>query len=93
MRNTIMLACVTSTVLLAACTAPAPRLEAGFGNAVKAAVAQQTLNPEASLNTDPVAGIDGRAAKNTIERYEASFKTPPAPVNVFNIGVGSSGGR
>ncbi len=91
MRNTITIACITGTCLLAACTAPAPRLEAGFGNAVRAAVAQQTLNPEASLNPDPVAGIDGATAKNTIDRYEASSKTPPPPVNVFNIGVGSGG--
>jgi hypothetical protein len=68
-----------------------PRLDSTFGDAVKAARAQQTLNPDASQNTDPVAGIDGEAANSAVDQYEKSFKSPPATGNVFNIGVGSGG--
>ena len=64
-----------------------------FGEAVRTARAQQTLNPEASLNTDPVAGVDGQAAKSAYDNYEKSFRTLPAPptINVINIGGGLSG--
>jgi hypothetical protein len=60
-----------------------------FGNAVRAAQAQQTLNPEASRNSAAPQGMDGPAAKATIDRYQKSFETPSAPVNVYTIGVGS----
>lgn len=57
-----------------------------FGDAVRQARAQQTLNPEAGRNTDPVAGIDGVAAQNTIGRYQTSFKEPPPTFNILGIG-------
>jgi hypothetical protein len=77
---------------LAGCTSNTPRLDASFGEAVAMARAQQTLNPDASSNADPVAGMDGVAAQGAMDRYNKSFKQPPAPVNVFNIGIGSSAG-
>ena len=64
-----------------------PRLRA----AVNAAKAQQIINPDAALNKDPVAGIDGQAADAAMDRYHKSFVTPPATPNVFNIGVTSGG--
>jgi hypothetical protein len=67
-------------------------LDASFGEAVAMARAQQTLNPDAPSNTDPVAGMDGVAAKGVMDRYNSSYKQPPAPVNVFNIGIGGSAG-
>ena len=41
--------------------------------------ASQTLNPEASLNTDPVTGLDGQSATNAINSYEQSFKSQASP--------------
>lgn len=55
---------------------PTPHYDQHFGEAVRAAVAQQTINPDASRNTDPVAGLDGKAAGHTMDNYEKSFKTP-----------------
>lgn len=69
-----------------------PNLDAQFGQAVEMAKAQQTLNPDASKNPDPVKGVDGRAAREAVEHYETSFRTPPPPQNIFGIGVGGSGG-
>jgi hypothetical protein len=77
--------------VLAGCASNTPILDQHFGDAVNAAKAQQTLNPEASQNKDPVAGIDGVAAKATIDRYQKSFEQPPATTNIFNIGVGTGG--
>ncbi len=80
---------VSSTV---ACVAPAPKLDDNFGNAVNAAKAAQIINPDASLNTDPAAGLDGQAADATMNRYHRSFVAPQPPTNVFNIGVSGGAG-
>ena len=86
-------ACATTCPTFDACLASSPRLDARFGDAVNVAKAQQTLNPDASRNRNVVAGMDGKAAQDTILRYHESFKSPPPPANVFTIGVssGSSG--
>jgi hypothetical protein len=81
-----------AALLLAGCAARAPVLDQHFGEAVNTAKAQQTVNPDASLDQDPVAGLDGPAADATIDRYHKSYETPPQPVNVFTIGIGSGSG-
>jgi len=83
---------ITIGVISSGCASPTPNLDRSFGNAVRTAKAQQTLNPEASRNRDPVAGLDGKAAKQAIGRYEDSFKAPPPVVNVINIGGAVGGG-
>jgi hypothetical protein len=87
-----MLSVILASLVLAACATSTPKLDDHFGEAVNAAKAQQTLNPDASLNTDPVAGVDGEAANAAIDRYHKSFVQPPATTNVFNIGVGTNSG-
>lgn len=77
---------------LTGCVNTAPVLENNFGNAVNAAKAAQIVNPDASLNTDPVAGVDGQAADAAISRYHRSFVQPTITPNVFTIGVGTGGG-
>ncbi|HZX31871.1 MAG TPA: hypothetical protein VFF03_11010 [Rhodocyclaceae bacterium] len=67
-----------------------PVYDQSFGQAVRMARAQQTINPDASRNTDPVAGIDGAAAKESIGVYHDSYKAPPPTFNVINIGGGLS---
>jgi hypothetical protein len=80
-------------VLLGGCAASAtPKYDARFGDAVRQARQQMTINPNAGSNPDPVAGMDGKAAREAFGRYEDSFKAPPAVVNVINIG-GAVGGR
>lgn len=69
-----------------------PRLDAKFGEAVRQARARQTIDPEASKNTDPVSGIDGVAAQNSIEEYQKSFQEPPQTFNVLGIGGGAGAG-
>lgn len=63
-----------------------PRYDHHFGEAVRTAVAQQTINPDASKNTDPVAGLDGKAADQTINNYDKSFSKPETGVTL-DIGV------
>ena len=86
------LALVFATSLLAAgCAQRAPYLESQMGQSLNMLRAQQTVNPQASNNTDPVAGMDARSAQVARERYEQSFKTPvaPPPRNAFTIGISS----
>lgn len=86
-----LLACAALTLAGCASTAT-PNLDARFGEAVLSARAQQTLYPQASLNTDPVTGLDGRAAKEAMGRYHDSFKAPPPTFSVINIGGSIAGG-
>jgi hypothetical protein len=83
---------VLTAATLYACASPTPRLDSSFGHAVNTAKMQQTLNPDASSNRDPVAGLGGTAARESIQRYEDSFKAPPPTFEII-FGSGSSGGR
>ncbi len=79
-----------AAVLLAGCAGLPPvetrTLDMQFGDAVRQARAQQTLHPAAGRSTDPVSGIDGVAAQNTIEQYQKGFKEPPPTFNILGIG-------
>lgn len=80
-----------AVAVLAGCAPTTPRLDARFGDAVNTAKAQQTLNPDASRNTDPAAGIDGKAANSIMDRYHKAYEAPsPAPSGA--IGTVTGGG-
>jgi hypothetical protein len=84
----------TGTLALLAmggCVAPTPYFDHQFGMAVNTAKARQTLNPDASLNPDPVAGLDGISSDSAVDEYHNSFKAPPPTFPVINIGVGGGG--
>jgi PBP1b-binding outer membrane lipoprotein LpoB len=92
MMKPILMGLVTLIVLAGCVSSPAPFLDAHFGDAVNSAKAQQIINPEASLNADPAAGVGGKAADAAINRYHRSFVQPAVTPNVFNIGVSSGAG-
>ena len=78
--------------LLSGCAnSPTPNYDARFGDAVRQARQMMTLNPNAS--TDPMVGMDGKAAREVSVRYQDSFKAPPPVVNVINIGGAIGGGK
>jgi len=84
--------------VLAACVPTTPRLDAHFGDAVSTARAQQTINPEASLNTDPLQGIDGQAGDAIVDNYRDAFRHPRPPLRgAIDVGTtgasGASGGQ
>ena len=76
---------------LTACMSTTPAVDAEFGNAVRAARQAQILNPKAAVSTDPVLGMDGKAAASTMDRYQESFKTPSTTPGAMNIGGSLSG--
>ncbi|KGF82225.1 hypothetical protein IA69_07720 [Massilia sp. JS1662] len=78
-----------SGMLLYGCSTT-PRFNAQFGTSVRANVAAQVLDPTASANTNPAAGMEGAAAIISHERYENSFKEPEKPIRALVVsGVGS----
>jgi len=79
---------VLAAALLAAGCAETPHYDVRFGEAVRAARLAMTMDPNAGAKGDEVMGIDGRAGKEAIKRYQDSFKEPPPVVNVINIGGG-----
>ncbi len=79
-----------SLVMLLACCcgcASTPQWESRFGDATRAAFAQQVMHPDAGRANRSVDGIDGASAAAAQERYRKSFAEPPPPVTGFTIGV------
>lgn len=68
-----------------------PRFDAHFGDAVRANLAAQVIDPAASKNAAPATGIDGAAARAGQERYQRSFKD--ADASQERSLVGASGAR
>ena len=89
-RLSLKLLAASAACLLSACAQTTPQWDANFGNSVRTAFAQQIINPDASQNPDPVSGMDGRAARETMDRYQKSFTEPKPQPNIFTIGVGGS---
>lgn len=63
-----------------------PNYDARFGDAVREARLNMTINPEAGKNPDQAIGMDGKSAREAIVLYQSTFKAPPPVVNVINIG-------
>lgn len=95
MNKTGLLAIVGVVALSACAVSTTPKTDARLGEAMTVMRAQQTLNPEASRNTDPVTGLDGKAAKGALDNYRDSFRQPPAETaNFLSIGgVGGGSGK
>lgn len=97
-KNQLRLLVIAGIVSLTGCVATTtPDTDSRFGESMSLIKAQQTLNPAASSNTDPVMGIDGRAAKGAMDRYRKSFSEEPkegaSPSQQFNISGGQSAGN
>jgi hypothetical protein len=69
-----------------------PRLDCTFGDSVNMAVARQIIDKDAGAKNAAkrTAGMDGVAAKEAIDRYQKSFRSPEPTSSAFTIGV--SGG-
>ncbi len=63
------------------------RLENDFGTSYKLAIMNQTLDPLAEKNLEPVEGIDGQTAKSILDKYHAGFENPAPVTPVFSFGI------
>lgn len=82
--------CAVMLLAITGCVSRTPNLDRHFGEAVSLVKAQQTLNPDASRNRDPVQGMDGKAAKSAYDEYQKSYRVPEPQPNVFSIGISGS---
>ncbi len=79
-----------SGAILTGCAPTTPHWDQHFGEAQRMMMAQQVIDHDAGLRERPTS-MDGNASRESVVRYRSSFKEPPAPQNVFTIGVGSGG--
>lgn len=91
-RCLALIALIGASALAGCAHDPSPNVTKDFGKAVRAAQAAQTINPDASKNPDPVAGIDGVSGKTAADTYHKSFEAPPPTFSVINIGGAAAGG-
>lgn len=90
--HVIRISMIAAVAALSGCAATTtPETDARLGEALTVMKAQQTLNPDASRNTNPVLGMDGKSAKGALDNYQDSFRKPPAeaPASLV-IGVGGA---
>lgn len=76
-----------SSLLLVACVQTTPQWDSRFGESVRLARQQQTLNHSAGGDA-PVNGIEGSTGREIVTRYRSTFKEPEPANNSFTIGVG-----
>jgi hypothetical protein len=81
-------------LIAAGCAQPLTRLEMDFGTSFKLAKFNQIMYPEAEKNLAPVTGLDGRAAKASIDRYRKDFEKSEAAASTTMPGslLGMVGG-
>jgi alkanesulfonate monooxygenase SsuD/methylene tetrahydromethanopterin reductase-like flavin-dependent oxidoreductase (luciferase family) len=82
---------LAAALALSAC-GTSPRMDRQFGNSVRLAKAQQTLNPDARLNRAPVNGLDPQAARAAYDSYQRSYAQPDTQSGgsvIGGVGVGN----
>lgn len=67
---------------------PPTRLEMDYGTSFNLMKFNQIANPEAEKNLEPVTGLDGQAAKATVDKYRKDFEQPAEPP-VYTLSIGS----
>ena len=87
MRSFFLLVTALLIFVAIGCAPTTPNLDSRFGDAVNTAKAQQTINPDAARNPDPVAGLDGTPATDSIDRYRNTFKEPVRTFTILNSGT------
>ena len=65
-------------------------LDKHWGSSFESAKYNQILNPDAGKNLDPVVGLDGPAAGQTLDKYRGEFKGKPSK-KVYNLNLGTIG--
>lgn len=64
------------------------QLGENWGTAYQTAKQNQTLNPDAGENLDPVAGMEGLAAATAMETYRQTFEKPDAQMQKSLVTTG-----
>jgi hypothetical protein len=83
--------CLLAAGALSACASTlfqtTPQWDSRFGDDARITLARQVIDPAAGGNNNPAAGMDGRAARSTYERYQKASSEPAPQPSSFTIGV------
>jgi len=90
MRTHIGLGFLALVIVFAAGCATS-RVETDYGTSNKLARFNQTLNPDAEKNLQPVEGMDGQASQKALDTYRKGFEKPAQAMPSLVIGVSGSG--
>ncbi len=81
----LVAAMAAAGLVMMGCTQP-DTLEKDFGVSVHNNTAQQVVNPQAGLKSEPTVGLSPKAAENEMDRYEKGFTgTAPPPTPYMGI--------
>ncbi len=78
---------------LSGCMTSTPIWDAHFGEAERAVMQAQIIDPHAVEHAQSAPGVDGKSAVSAMNTYEKSFQQPTPSPNAFVIGVGSGGSQ
>jgi hypothetical protein len=67
------------------------KLEKNWGRSYESMKYNQMLNPEAEKNLEVVTGLDGQAAKDSVEKYRKTFKGKEKG-DTYNFNLGTISG-
>ena len=79
---------IAIAALLAACSTGTSRLDADYGTSYKRALVDQALNPDAGRNLEPIYGMNGIAAENTMDKYFKSFEEKKTQTPTYTVPIG-----
>ena len=89
-KTFVVIGLIAGASILAGCTTwmQPSRVETDFGTSYKLSIFNQTLDPEAEKNLEPVTGFDGQAAMIDLDKYRKSFeKAPEKPAYILGLGT------
>jgi len=75
----------------AGCACRETAMERNYGASYKMEIANQTLDPEASQNLQPVTGMEAPEAAKVYESYVKGFEKPAGSVQTYIIPIGDGG--
>lgn len=83
-KYAVIIGLIACALWLSGCASS--RLETDYGTSHKLSLMNQILNPDAEKNLAPVEGIEGPAAKASVDKYTKSFQTEP-PAQTFSYSM------
>jgi hypothetical protein len=90
---TFIIVIIALAISLGCAGKPAQRetmLDKHWGSSFESAKYNQILNPDAGKNLDPVVGLDGAAASQTMDRYREGSQGKTSK-KVYNVNLGTIG--
>ncbi len=85
-RYSVFIILISGMLFLTGCAGNISRVDMNYGTSFYLARFNQTLNHDAEKNSDPVYGLNGRAAQKIMEKYQKGFEKETEPPNyIFNI--------